>query len=242
MEGIVHRKEATLYQELMRLIGYNFKDESLLIQALTHASYINEHPELREKDNERLEFLGDAVLDLVVGDLLYSQYPDADEGILSRFRAALVDEKGLFNQAQKIALGRFLLLGKGEEQNNGRQKPSILSGAFEALMGALYLDGGYGKAYRVIRRLFEKDIRDVHNQVASLDYKTTLQEYTQAQYKCLPEYRTVEEEGPPHDRRFKVLLMLLGKTISQGEGKSKKEAEQEAAREALNWLRKKGDL
>jgi len=236
------KKEGTPYLELMNTLGYKFKDISLLIQALTHASHINEHPELGLKDNERLEFLGDAVLDLVVGDLLYNKYQDADEGILSKFRAALVDEKGLYNQAQKINLGKFLLLGKGEEQNNGRQKPSILAGAFEALMGALYLDGGYSKVFNVVCKLFQKDIEEVRGQMTSLDYKTTLQEYTQAQYKCLPVYKTIEEEGPPHLRRFKVVLMLLGKVISQGEGKSKKEAEQEAAKEALNWLRKKGDL
>ncbi len=231
--------EETMARELCQALGYNFRDKALLTKALTHASYVNEHPEASLGTNERLEFLGDAVLDLVVGDLLMREYPEADEGELSKLRAALVDERGLFEMAQSFNLGKYLFLGKGEEQNNGRNKPSILSGAFEALMGAIYLDGGFQHAYSVIKRFFTPEIKRARARLMESDYKTTLQEYTQSQFKCLPEYRLASESGPPHDKRYKVILLLKDIVISEGYGRSKKEAEQEAAREAYKWLKER---
>lgn len=226
-------------KDLQDKISYNFRELSLLLEALTHSSYVNEHPDEGIYDNERLEFLGDAVLDLVIGDMLFKQYKEADEGKLSRLRAILVDERGLFEQAQKIGLGDYLLLGRGEEQGGGRQKPSVLAGSLEALIGAIYLDGGFEVAYRVIISLFEKEIAQAESRIELADPKTTIQELTQSMFKCLPDYKVIEEKGPPHDRLFRVALFLKGKLISTGIGRSKKEAEQEAAREGLGWLKRK---
>lgn len=227
------------FKDLQDKISYNFKNLSLLVEALTHSSYTNEHPEEGIQDNERLEFLGDAVLDLVVGDMLFRQHKEADEGKLSRLRAILVDERGLFEQAQKIGLGDYLLLGRGEEQGGGRQKPSVLAGSLEALLGAVYLDGGFEEAYRVITSLFGKEVAQAESRIELADPKTTIQELTQSLFRCLPDYRVIEEKGPPHDRLFRVALFLKGKLISTGTGRSKKEAEQDAAREGLSWLKRK---
>lgn len=229
----------TALSELQEKIFYYFKDQSLLTQALTHSSYVNECLNQEMRDNERLEFLGDAVLDLVVGHMLLAHYRDADEGKLSKLRAALVDERGLYEQAMKLDLGSYLFLGKGEEQGGGRSKPSVLAGGFEALIGAIYLDGGFEAAFKVVSQLFQEDVLKAESLLENLDPKTTLQEITQSLYKSLPDYRVLEESGPPHERVFKVALFLKGRLISTGIGKSKKEAEQEAAREALCWIKEK---
>ncbi|MFN3534451.1 MAG: ribonuclease III [Desulfatiglandales bacterium] len=233
----MNKEQKESLSTLEEKISYRFNEPKLLVQALTHSSYINEHTEEDIQDNERLEFLGDAVLDLAVGDMLFRHYQDADEGKLSRFRAVLVDERGLFEQAQKIDLGEYLLLGRGEEQGGGRHKPKVLAGSFEALLGAVYLDGGYDAAYRVIESLFGDQVEGAAHRIDSADPKSTLQEFTQASYKCLPDYKVIAEEGPPHERSFKIALYLKGELISIGKGRSKKEAEQEAAKEALNWLK-----
>jgi ribonuclease III len=229
-------------ERLTAIINYRFSEKKLLIQALTHASYVNEHPDKGLSDNERLEFLGDAVLDLVIGDLLFRHFHNADEGLMSKYRAALVDEKGLARQAQKLRLGEFLLLGRGEEQGGGRQKPSILAGAFEALAGAIYLDGGWDSAYGWVSRLFWEEIQGVERLLKSVDFKTSLQELTQAEFRCLPDYVVLEEEGPPHDRTYRVGLFLKGRLMATGIGRSKKEAEQNAAREAFSCLRQGGRI
>ncbi len=225
-------------KELTRLLGYSFRDPGLLGRAFLHASYVNEQGDPGLRDNERLEFLGDAVLDLAVSHLLMERFPDAPEGDLSRYRAMLVDEAGLRRIARHLDLGRFLRLGRGEEQTNGRDKPSILASTAEALIGALYLDAGFPAAFGIIRRLFTPLIDRVAARDLIRDFKSVLQEYTQRVYRALPEYQLLEECGPAHDRTFRVRLTLKDRVLAEGEGRSKKSAEQMAAREAFFCLKK----
>jgi len=214
-------------------LGYEFKDPSLMAEALRHASYVNESERGDLADNERFEFLGDAVLDLAISHILMDRFPDVDEGVLSRYRAAVVDEAGLCVVATGLGLGRHIMLGKGEEHSNGRTKPSILANTMEALLGAIYLDGGYDGAFEVIERLFSSSLQAIGSPEMTQDFKSRLQEFTQKSFKAVPKYRLVQEDGPPHDRRFSVVLTHDGQILAQGWGKSKKEAEQCAAREAL---------
>ena len=222
---------------LCERLGYSFKDRDLLRQAFRHASYVNEQPDASQGDNERLEFLGDAVLDLAVSHFLMELFQEAEEGDLSKFRAMVVDETGLFRVASSLQLGDCLLLGKGEEQNRGRQKPSILSDTMEALLGALYLDAGFGRTLEIIRALFTPLLERVGTRKMAHDFKSLLQEYTQQTHKLLPMYQLVEETGPAHDRTFRIVLSLNGEVLSEGVGKSKKEAEQKAAQEAFSCLK-----
>ena len=219
-------------EELCERIGYKFRDRSLLVNALCHASFCNEQAGLKLRDNERLEFLGDAVLELAISDLLMDRFTEAEEGLLSRYRAALVDEAGLCQVAQAIRLGKYLLLGKGEELSGGRKKPSILADAMEALIGAIYLDGGFERAKEVVMRLFSSRMKKLGSQDTIHDFKSLLQEFTQQQYKTTPTYRLVQEWGPPHNKVFRVSLSIKGEVVAHGEGKSKKEAEQKAAKVA----------
>jgi len=227
-------------ETLFHKIGYEFKNQALLEQALLHSSYVNEAPQDGISDNERLEFLGDAVLDLAISHILMESFSHAREGELSRYRSALVNEETLFRIAKSIELGSYIKHGKGEELSGGRDKPSILADAFEALIGAIYLDAGFKKTREVVERLFSSILDRIDGEVK--DYKTLLQEYTQDKFRARPQYRVLEEIGPPHDRTFTVGVMLNGKMISKGVGKSKKEAEQMGAREAYNWLKKEKDL
>ncbi|MBW1681174.1 MAG: ribonuclease III [Deltaproteobacteria bacterium] len=222
---------------LSRLLGYHFREPALLAQAFQHASYVNEHPHLGLKDNERLEFLGDAVLDLAVSHILMERFPEATEGDLSKFRSVMVDEAALSRVAVRLGLGDYLLLGKGEEQSGGREKPSILADVMEAVLGAVYLDAGFERALGVIRDLFSDAFSRLGTREMVHDYKSLLQEYTQAMHKVTPEYRLLEESGPPHDRTFRVALILRGEVLSEGQGKTKKEAEQQAAKEAFFCLK-----
>lgn len=224
-------------KRLTKALGYDFKQVELLFQALRHSSYVNEQVDSNMKDNERLEFLGDAVLDLAISHILMDLFQDAEEGKLSKFRAMLVGETGLYQIAQRLGLGEFLLLGRGEEQSRGREKPSILADTTEALMGALYLDAGFHKTMEIIRRLFTPLLERVETKEMHYDFKSLLQEFTQQNYKTLPKYRLVEESGPAHDKTFRVALTLNGVVLAEGEGKNKKEAEQMAAREALFCLK-----
>ncbi len=219
-------------EELCERIGYKFRDRSLLLNALCHASFCNERGDLELRDNERLEFLGDAVLELAISDLLMNRFAQAEEGHLSRYRAALVDEAGLCQVAEAIRLGKYLLLGKGEELSGGREKPSILADAMEALIGAIYIDGGFEQAKEVVIRLFSFRMENLGDRDTIYDFKSLLQEFTQQQYKTTPTYRLVEEWGPPHEKVFRVSLSIKGAVVAHGEGKSKKEAEQRAAKAA----------
>ncbi|RLB22158.1 MAG: ribonuclease III [Deltaproteobacteria bacterium] len=225
-------------EELCQRLGYQFRDISLLLNALCHASFSNEQPQLELENNERLEFLGDAVLELAVSHILMDRFAQAEEGTLSRYRAALVDETGLYQVAMAIGLGKYIFLGKGEELSGGREKPSILADAMEALIGAVYIDGGFDQAKRVIVKLFSSRIEDLGNKDMIHDFKSLLQELTQQRYKTIPAYRLVEEWGPPHDKVFRVSLAIRGEVVAHGEGKSKKEAEQRAAKVAYMKMRK----
>lgn len=222
--------------DLEKKLGYTFKNVGWLRQALTHRSYSHENRDPGPEDNERMEFLGDAVIDLVIRHLLMEIFPDRDEGELSKIRSGVVNEPTLAKIARSIQLGDHLFLGKGEEQSQGRDKSSILADAYEALIAAIYLDSGFGRVFEVIRGHFTFVLRDAASTDFLEDYKTKLQEYSQEQFKSIPNYVVEREVGPDHDKTFFVNLLLNGKIISYGKGKSKKEAEQSAARSALNIL------
>ena len=219
------------YSTLEAMLGYTFRDRKLLEQALRHASWCNEHATAGLEDNERLEFLGDAVLDLVVGHKLMTRYPQLREGELSVTRAQVVSEAGLSEVAGQLGLGDWLVLGKGEEKSGGRTKPSILADAFEAMLAAVYLDGGFAAAWELADRLLTYRIETVEFK-GFYDFKTRLQEIAQARLKATPTYRVVQEIGPDHDKRFVVAATIDNDEWARAVGKSKKEAEQMAAAEA----------
>ena len=222
---------------LSRRLGYCFKDLSLLDRALRHSSYTYESPEAGAS-NEQLEFLGDAVLALTVSHLLMEMFPKASEGELSRRRATLVNARQLAEVARGLGLGEYLLVGRGESRQAGQQKPSLLADALEAVLAAAYLDGGFKKAQGLVTRWFAP-ILARQGPLAWQDPKTALQELIQARHKKSPTYHLVEETGPSHARRFRVELRLGNTALAQGEGSSKKQAEQQAATAALENLREK---
>jgi ribonuclease-3 len=220
------------FVELENRLGYTFQDRFWLQQAFVHSSYAYEYSQ-SGPSNERLEFLGDAVLNLVISDFLLIIYPAAPEGDLSRRRASLVNARSLAGIARHLDLGAYLLLGRGEEQQKGRQKPSMLADALEALLAAVYLDGGYDAAKEVVKSLFAGKLAAREDDPVSRDFKTALQEYAQKWLKVSPEYRLVRQNGPAHARAFEVEVWLAGRPLGRGEGKSKKQASQEAAHQAL---------
>jgi ribonuclease III, bacterial len=224
-------------QELQERIGYRFRDLRLLQLSLIHSSFAFERLD-DGRHNETQEFLGDAVLDLTVGFILFTRFPEMREGKLTRIRSALVSEIGLAEQARKIGLGDYLLLGKGESASNGSDKPSILSCAYEALAGAIFLDGGHDAALAFVRRFFEPDIDRHQEQLVSADAKSALQELLQERFNEGPEYVLMSEDGPPHARLFSIAARFQGKELGNGRASTKKEAEQIAAREALTVLQR----
>jgi ribonuclease-3 len=226
---------ASRYAALEQALGYQFSQEALCETALTHKSWLNERADDGRADNERLEFLGDAVIALVVSDLLMKRFPDHPEGELSKKRAALVNEGGLARVAEQLTLGQWIFLGRGEEQAGGRQKRSILADALEALVGAIYRDGGFDTAYLVAERLFARAL-DGAGMAAERDFKSRLQELSQARLHLAPTYTVVAQVGPDHDKTFEVAIFLGGKEYGRARGKSKKEAQQNAAERALELL------
>lgn len=223
-------------RELESRLGYHFNNHSLLCQAVTHKSYLNETPEDGQNDNERLEFLGDAVLDLVISEYLLQHYPDTAEGELSKMRARVVSETALARVSRKLDVGRYLLLGRGEEASQGREKPSLLANTLEAIMAAVYLDGGLLSAQKVILGVFGEDLEVILQAEAFSDYKTRLQEICQRDFDILPLYAVLRECGPDHQKTFEVGLSIKGTVWGSGKGRSKKEAEQMAARQVLGRL------
>ena len=217
-------------------LGYVFKDKALLQEAFRHASSVNELADPLLRDNERLEFLGDAVLDLAISHILMELFGNAREGDLSKYRASVVNEKGLRMVALELGLGDYIHLGKGEELSGGRKKPSILANTLEALLGAIYVDGGFEKVKQIIHRFFIPLLGKVDSDDVVEDFKSLLQEHTQDVYKTRPEYVLIKESGPAHDKTFRIALRLHGKVMAEGEGRSKKEAEQRAARETFYCL------
>ena len=222
--------------ELEKRIGYSFQDKKLLEHAMIHSSYANEHHLGKLGCNERLEFLGDAVLEVVSSDFLFRTFPEMPEGDMTKTRASLVCEPTLAFCAQEIDLGGFLLLGKGEDATGGRGRDSVVSDAMEALIGAIYLDGGFANAKEFIDRFI---LNDIENKQLFYDSKTTLQEIVQGSYDDDVRYELVKEEGPDHNKNYKVEARIGNKSYGCGEGHTKKAAEQEAAYQSILELRKK---
>jgi ribonuclease-3 len=220
--------------DIQQRIAYQFSNIELLERALTHKSYANENRV--PYHNERMEFLGDAVLNLVVSEYLMKTCPDSTEGDLSRLRAAVVSEPALAAIAREIGLGRYILLGRGEEQTGGRDKGSLLANCLEALIASIYLDTGKESADAFVIRFFENIIQKTCTSRGTLDHKTKLQELCQERLRQLPEYKVVSESGPDHQKQFEVEVWIKGQVSGRGIGRNKKEAEQRAAKEAIARL------
>lgn len=236
MKGLFMLKESD-YQELEKKIGYTFQNRALLKQAVTHSSFANEQKINRQKHYERLEFLGDAVLELVSSDFLFQTHPEMPEGQLTKLRASMVCEPALAYCAKDLTLDGYIQLGRGEEATGGRYRDSIVSDVMEAVIGAIYLDGGMEPARTYIHRFI---LSDLENKQLFLDSKTNLQEYMQQNLKKEFHYRLVEESGPEHDKVFLVEVVMEEKVLGRGKGRTKKAAEQQAAYEALLGFRKPG--
>ncbi len=227
-------------RELEQRLSSRFRDISLLDNALTHRSFVNEKPCFVCRDNERLEFLGDAVLGLCISDILMEKFPDYTEGQLSKLRSSLVKEQPLAEMARKFGIGNYLLLGKGEESSGGREKNSLLANTMEALIAAVYLDCGFNETLLFVKRLFSFLIEDSARELTYSDYKTALQEVAQNRFREAPQYALLSEYGPDHDKIFEMELNIAGAITAVGTGKNKKEAEQQAARKALEMLNGEG--
>lgn len=223
-------------ERLQERLGYTFGDREVFLQSLTHKScgheFFQEKP-MALRDNERLEFLGDAILDVVVSDLLLESFPNAHEGTLSKMRAAVVNEKTLAVLAKSILLQDCIRLGKGEAQTGGKEKASILSSTLEALIAAIYLDGGFHAVFPVVRNIFAPLFLEERELMAFYDHKTQLQEIIQARWKVTPTYHTIEAHGPDHAKIFEIEVRMNGKVLAIATGSSKKDAEQNAARTAI---------
>lgn len=233
--------EAASTDAVQRTVGYRFRDPHLLDQALTHKSYVNERKTTEGQDNERLEFLGDAVLSLIISEHLAATCPELSEGALSKLKARLVSEACLAAAAVRMDLGRQLRLGKGEELSKGREKHSLLADALEALIAAVYLDGGLDASRAFTERALAPELKNVeehHLQPGTEDYKTQFQELCQKRFSTLPRYATVRESGPDHRKLFEVELTLNGEIVGVGRGHTKKEAEQMAAKQAMEAMKR----
>lgn len=223
------------FQELQEKMGILFDNEKLLTQAFTHSSYVNEHRKKPYEDNERLEFLGDAVLELTVSKFLFNKYPAMSEGELTKLRAAVVCEPSLVKFANELQFGNYVLLGKGEEMTGGRQRPALLADVFEAFIGALYLDQGLEVVERLLAQTVFPKI-DNGNFTYAMDFKSQLQELVQRDSQGLLQYQILQEKGPAHNREFISRVLLNGSELGTGVGRSKKEAEQKAAQVAITAL------
>jgi ribonuclease-3 len=216
---------------LEQTLGYRFQNKQLIIEALTHKSYKKPY------NNERLEFLGDAVIDLIVAEYLYNKFPNSDEGILSKTRASIVNEAGLAKLAKKIGLGEHLFISNAEENNEGRSKSSLTSNAFEAVMGAIYLESGLKTVEKIVLDILNQTYAKIDLQSLSKDYKTALQEITQSIEGVTPEYELIGSQGPDHKKLFEIRVSLKGVELAKAVGKSKKDAQQKAAKIALDKLK-----
>ncbi|NPA03873.1 MAG: ribonuclease III [Epsilonproteobacteria bacterium] len=217
--------------EFEKRLGYTFNNKELLTEALTHKSYKS------KVNNERLEFLGDAVLDLIVGEHLFKEFPQANEGVLSKLRASIVNEEGFAKLAERLEIGKYIFISQAEENNHGRTKPSLLSNAFEAVMGAIYLESGLEEVRKIVIKLLKEVYPSIDLNSLFKDYKTTLQELTQAKFGITPTYKVLGASGPDHKKEFEVAVLLGEEEIASATGRSKKAAQQEAAKLALERLR-----
>lgn len=236
MDKVLNPDENSRLDELENTIGYHFRDQGKLRLALTHSSYANERKSEGLISNERLEFLGDSVLNIITSDYLYRNHPELPEGEMTKTRAAIVCESSLLKCAEKINLGDYLYLGKGEENTGGRKRTSILSDAFEALIGAIYLDGGIARAGEFILTAMEDIHRGIKGKEVFRDYKTLFQEIIQKRSEQHISYRIIDEKGPDHDKVFISELLVGDKPYGTGEGRTKKEAEQNAAKAAIDKM------
>ncbi len=227
------------YTEIEKNIGITFNNKTLLDVALTHRSYLNEHRELSLQNNERLEFLGDAVLELIISSHLFRTYPEKPEGDLTNIRAAVVRTESLAEESRKLGLGEFLQMSKGEAESGGKDKDYLLANTFEAVLGAIYEDQGFKVCEEYINRTLLLKIDNIVNNNLFIDPKTQAQEIIQAQFKVTPVYEVIKEEGPDHDKKFTVGLHINGKQISTGMGSSKQKAEEDAAQNAVVMLENK---
>jgi ribonuclease III len=223
-------------EALEEALGYRFNDPSILDCALTHRSYANENPDLLKQDNERLEFLGDAVLTLCISDLLMKKFPDCTEGDLSKIRSSIVNEKPLAKLARELRLGDYLLLGRGEDISGGRLKSSLLANALEAIIAAVYCDTGFEGVCTFVERRFLPLLDTGTVKLLYQDYKTALQELTQNRFRVIPRYSVIREFGPDHDKVFQIRVSVGDVLSTAGLGRNKKEAEQRAAKKALEAI------
>lgn len=230
---MVNKSRLSELKKFERRIKYPFKNRQLLVQALIHRSYAYEHNEGMAYDNERLEFLGDAVLGVAISDCIFRLFPDFLEGEMTRIRSALVSRSTLEGLAKRLGLGEMILFGKGEAASGGAEQSRNLVGAYEAVIGAIFVDGGFKKADKFIESQFKAELEKISEGGAKKDYKSILQEYTSKAYKATPKYMVVSEEGPDHQKHFEVAVSFGGVVRGRGEGKNKKSAEQDAAYRAL---------
>ncbi len=216
-------------------LGYAFEDRELLKEALTHTTYVNEHKVVPYKDNQRLEFLGDTIINSIITARLFQQFPDEKEGPLTKKRAELISEGALSKIARDLSLGKYLYLGKGEEKDGGRKKPSLLADAYEAIVGAIFLDSSFETTVRIVESHYE-DALGTFDDISITDYKSLLLEYCQSQFKALPKISVIDERGPEHEKEFEVSISLQDRIIGLGKGRNKKQAAQFACKEALRLL------
>jgi len=235
----VTKERLAVLRGIEQRLSCSFRNILLLDNALTHRSFVNENVDNDCCDNERLEFLGDAVLELCISDILMQEFPDYMEGQLSKIRASVVKEQPLAEIARKFNVGDCLLLGKGEEMSGGRDKSSLLANTFEAIIAAIYLDCGFNETLLIVKRLFSSLIEEGMQKLVYRDYKTMIQELARNRFHDMPHYTLISEYGPDHDKIFEMELTIKSIVITVGRGKSKKEAEQEAAKKALETLEAK---
>jgi ribonuclease-3 len=227
------------YIDLEKILGLEFKDKDLLLNAITHRSYLNEHRENGLENNERLEFLGDAVLELIISSDLYKNYPEKPEGELTNIRAAVVRTESLAEESRKLGLGEYLKMSKGEEDSGGKDKDYLLANTFEAVLGAIYLDQGFDVCVSYLSRTLLHKVSNIIENNLFIDPKTQAQELIQAQFKVTPLYEVVKEDGPDHDKTFTVALIVNQKELGRGTGSSKQKAEEEAAKIAIETINNK---
>ena len=232
---IIRRKKMS--KELAELLGIKFNDISLLDRALTHRSYLNENRDV-DKNNERSEFLGDAVLELIISQYLYRNYPDRPEGDLTSFRSALVRTESLAEASRELNYGKYLRMAKGEEESGGRDKDYILANTFEAVLGAIYIDQGYDKCKELVDKILISKIDHIVENRLDIDSKTKIQEVAQSKFRLTPTYEVKEENGPDHNKEFVVAVKLGKKIIGTGKGASKQKAEEAAAQKGLKYIEK----
>ena len=226
-----------MIEELAKELNIKFNDISLLERALTHRSYLNENRDT-DKNNERLEFLGDAVLELIISTHLYENYPDRPEGDLTSFRSAIVRTESLAEASRELGYGKYLRLARGEAETGGRDKDYILANTFEAVLGAIYIDQGLDKCKDLVNQVLISKIDNIVKNRLDIDSKTKIQEMAQAKFKLTPEYEVVEENGPDHDKEFIVIVKIGDKIVGKGKGSSKQRAEEDAATEGLKYIQK----